>query len=263
MGRQAPFFFNQVFSVAVSPADANVRVLGDLTGLYQTKDAGKRWDRVAAKDKAVYVVVADPSNPGSFLAAGDGFFLRSNDGGKSWRETASGLPSARIRALAVEPASRQTMYAFLSSEGLYRSSDAGVTWTKTLGLTDATMTSLAVKAGAPQTVFAMHTGRGFVRSDDGGATFRAVGGGIPASRVTDVLTFAAEPQTIFAVSTGAVYKTTNGGENWQASNTGLENTEIVAITRDPGPAILFATDVLGGFYHSNDGGRSWVQEVPR
>jgi len=259
-GSSAPFF-NQVFSVAVSPADTQVRLLGDLTGLYRTRDGGRRWDRVAVPDLPVYSVVSVPKS-GAFLAAGDGFLLRSDDAGATWRDLPTDLPALKVRALAVDPAGGQTLYAFVQQDGLYRSDDAARTWRRVLPLADASITSLAVKAGAPQSLFALHSGRGFVRSDDGGATFRLVTGGIPASRVTDVLTLAADPQTVYAVSGGTVYKSADGGETWQASNTGLQNVDVIAIARDAATGALYAADVSGQFWKSADAGKSWSQDAP-
>lgn len=259
-------FFNQIFGVAVSPANPNIRLLGDVSGLYRSTNGGSDWDLVAAKGQAVYSVVSEPADPNGFVAVGNSFARRSDDGGKTWRDFATGLPSLKLRALAIDPAAGRTWYAFVDQDGLYRSNDGGQTWSRASEVTDATITTLAVKAGKPDTVYAFNTRRGLVRSNDGGQTFDAVGGGVPSSSVTSVLTHAQAPETVFAIAartsttgTGrAVYRSTDDGASWKESSQGIDtNIQLVALARDSSTGELYAADAGGNFYVSADGGGTW------
>ncbi|NJD19850.1 MAG: hypothetical protein FIA95_11285 [Gemmatimonadetes bacterium] len=128
-------------------------------GLYRTKDGGETWQLVKSiSDKAGFVdVILDPRDPRVVWASswervrgpwflqsgGPGSALwKSTDGGDTWAEVkGNGFPTAnkgRI-SLAIAPSNPRTMYAMVEAEkepdgkggnGLYRSTDEGVTWEK-------------------------------------------------------------------------------------------------------------------------------------
>ena len=68
----------------------------------------------------------------------------------------------------------------------------------------------------------------------------------------------ATPATLYAGTYGGgVFKSTNGGGNWSAVNTGLTNTNVHALAIDPAtPATLYA-GTWGGVFKSTDGGGNW------
>ncbi len=135
-------------------------------GLYKTTDGGKTWTNIKfISDRAGFVDVAlDPRNPDVIYASsweryrtpyslnsgGPGSALwKSTDAGKTWTEIkGNGYPSGtkgRI-GLAVAPSNPDVVYALTEAysdapkkvemgkrpeaNGLYRSTDAGKTWTK-------------------------------------------------------------------------------------------------------------------------------------
>jgi hypothetical protein len=54
-----------------------------------------------------------------------------------------------------------------------------------------------------------------------------------------------------------VYKSKDGGANWNVANTGLKPNPIHIVTEDPSnPATLYAGTVVG-IYASNDAAASW------
>ena len=68
------------------------------------------------------------------------------------------------------------------------------------------------------------------------------------------------PQLVYAGSWGAgVFKSQDGGQNWQASNHGLGNLYINSLALDPArPAILYAGTYKNQVYKSIDHGNSWT-----
>ena len=69
----------------------------------------------------------------------------------------------------------------------------------------------------------------------------------------------ATPATLYAGTWGGgVFKSTNGGGNWSAVNTGLTNTTVRALAIDPvTPATLYAGTDGGGVFKSTNGGANW------
>jgi hypothetical protein len=51
--------------------------------------------------------------------------MRSDDGGANWQEINSGLPSRDVTALALHSFQRETLFAWLKDEGIYRTEDGG------------------------------------------------------------------------------------------------------------------------------------------
>ena len=58
---------------------------------------------------------------------------------------------------------------------------------------------------------------------------------------------------------GGVFKSTNGGTNWTAMNTGLTNTDVYALAINPQtPDTLYAGTYGGGVFKSTNGGTNWT-----
>jgi uncharacterized protein (TIGR03437 family) len=72
----------------------------------------------------------------------------------------------------------------------------------------------------------------------------------------------ANPFVIYAgLANRGVYKTLDGGANWQQANTGMDpQAPIRDIVIDPtNPQVLYAADLHTGVYRSEDGGKLWLQ----
>lgn len=75
------------------------------------------------------------------------------------------------------------------------------------------------------------------------------------------------PATIYAGTSGGVFKSTNGGANWGAVNTGLTHAYARALAIDPAtPTTIYAGTIgvvgdvwVGGVFKSTNGGRNWSQ----
>jgi photosystem II stability/assembly factor-like uncharacterized protein len=70
----------------------------------------------------------------------------------------------------------------------------------------------------------------------------------------------ANPATVYAGTYGGgVFKSTDGGGSWTATNTGLTSTSVNALAIDPStPVILYAGTSEGGVFKSINGGASWI-----
>ena len=128
-------------------------------GVYRTNDGGKNWQQVLYTDEntgAIQVVI-DPENPqivyadlwasrlapwenGQWAGPGSGLY-KSTDGGSTWKQLKKGLPDhndglGRI-GFCIAPSDHERLYAVVSANaktgGLYRSDDAGESWTKMSG----------------------------------------------------------------------------------------------------------------------------------
>ncbi len=124
----------------------------DERGVFKTSDGGKSWDKVlfVDADTGCGDLAMDPQQPNilyagmwqfrrypySFKSGGPGSGLyKTSDGGKTWHQVTTGLPTSELGriAVAVAPSRPSTVYAVVESEhtAMYRSDDLGETWRRT------------------------------------------------------------------------------------------------------------------------------------
>ena len=123
-------------------------------GVYKTTDGGKSWKQILFQNNKTGVadMVMDPTNPNKIIVAmwehkrdpwfftsggeGSGIFITHN-GGSTWEERThkDGLPEGDLGriGLAIAPNKPNIIYALVEAKknALYKSTDAGFTWTKT------------------------------------------------------------------------------------------------------------------------------------
>jgi len=213
-------------------------------GVWKTTDAGHNWTPMSdfLPSLASGALAIDPGNPDiiyygtgdesyycfSYIYWGQGLF-KSTDGGTTWNNgiTITGFPDRQICSrIAIRPGYNEQLLAALSS-GLYRSSDAGLSWYRLLsGLcTDVVFSGDGNKAYAVGYIPACG-GVGYQVSTDGGVTFARIDNEftpIGVSRVAVCRDYSdiVYVSTVFWVqecnyTTGAFYiwKSTNGGINF-------------------------------------------------
>ena len=122
-------------------------------GLYKSEDAGVSWNKILEVDQytGFNEVHLDPRNPDvvyatahqrmrkvwTYVGGGPGSGLyKSTDGGKSFREIKSGLPTTNMGriGMTLSPANPDVLYAIIEAEseagGFFKSTDRGESWSK-------------------------------------------------------------------------------------------------------------------------------------
>lgn len=95
---------------------------------YQSTDLGVTWKPLGGP--GAYRVIADPSSPSGFYAAGTAGLLKSGDGGVSWKAlyAVKGDAVSDVTLLPADP----SVIIIATESGISRSDDAGATWRQTL-----------------------------------------------------------------------------------------------------------------------------------
>jgi len=240
----------RVTAVAPHPDNASIILAaGESGGIFRTADAGNSWIPVADElpNLAVEDIQFKPGNPSIvFAGAGDDNLYISQDAGTTWtvraivRDTACGdgrcdqdNQSGQVDRIRIDPTNPNNMYVVRQSTfsglGVYKSTDAGLTWSKVLGpnLKDGTASQndLAMDVKHPQELYAVLSNRGIFKTVDGGANWSQLG---PSNGL---------PQTV-AEGAVAVAPTSPGNSRFV----------YVAIKDSSGTS---------GFYFSSDG-TSWT-----
>ena len=162
-----------VAAVAVDPLNSAVlyaSVGNSLSaGIYRSTDAGVTFTAISNGLPSGWFansLVLVPSVPGRVYAIGSFAptkdVYRTDDGGNTWMKVGSGLPDGPVSALAVDPENSSTVYAAPSAGGLYRSTDAGVTFSLVPGLSIPIVSSIAID---PTNSSQIYTGSQFNPSD--------------------------------------------------------------------------------------------------
>ena len=208
---------------------------------------------VAQSDRNVVWAGTGEGKIRSHISVGQGIY-RSLDAGKSWK--LMGLEATgRIPRLVIDPKDPNIVlacalghaYGPQPERGVFRTTDGGQTWTKTLFVDENTGCSdIAMDPKNPQILFAgmwqleIHTwgresggpGSGLFMSRDGGATWtRLAGKGLPTRPVGKVAVAiaASNPKRVYAMietgdgvpwkgqptDRGQVWRSEDGGDTWQ------------------------------------------------
>jgi len=163
-------------AVLVLPLTPTLVLAGDREdGLYRSIDSGDSWGPVSVPMTRVQALAAAPSPPGRIYAGADYDLYVSADGGITW--TLASTLSSTIQSLAVHPTTTTSLYAGTRRHGLWRSSDAGISWvTQTIGLpSNAWVTSIALDPITPSILYAGVWSGQVYRSGDGGDSWEGLG----------------------------------------------------------------------------------------
>jgi hypothetical protein len=202
-------------AIAIDPTNDNVVWVGtgetnprnDIiagAGLYKSTDGGKTWTLSGlAATLQISSILVDPVNPNHVVVGAMGDFFAdstergvyvTDDGGKTWRNTLYLGPQTGVSDMAADPVHPNVIYAgmwqfrrlpwtFTSggpSDGLFKSTDGGATWTRLSGSgLPSGITGrigLAVAPSDPNRVYALIESKDGIlwRSDDAGATWKLV-----------------------------------------------------------------------------------------
>jgi hypothetical protein len=189
-------------------------------------------------------------------------FFKTIDAAENWNNQNSGLAGDAI-AVVVAPNAANIIYE-ATTDGIYRSTDGGATWTKGTGTglqSGSFISGIAVHPTNSSTLF-MGIFSGLLKSTDGGNTWNPV--------VTAPLTFGtiscivfdpSAPSTMYVGAGNGAFKSTDSGATWVTQNNfgvpGTPNVRAIAI--DPtAPLTIYAGTLGSGFFKSTNGGSVWT-----
>ncbi len=218
------------------------------------------------------IVRAIPQTKGHVIAAArNGLIFQSINGGASW--TSLPFPaqfSGVLHALEVDPKATSTWYAGVESEmgrvsGVYKTTDAGSSWTLLPGLAGVGVWSLAIWPG-DDAVIAAGTSSGVYLTSDAGASWKLISP-VDDAEIRPVVSLAFHPgdsKVLYAGTTHLPWRTTDGGASWQSIHTGMiDDSDVFSIQVDALHPEHVMASACSGVYNSLDGGGHWTKlETP-
>jgi photosystem II stability/assembly factor-like uncharacterized protein len=253
---------------AAVPGQPNHIYLGTTNSwIYESTDRGASWHRLSKLDPSDYLVldhiIVDPRNHAVLYVAawevgrtGGGLWI-SRDGGKSWSGV-EGMRGQSIRALEQAPSDPKTLVVG-TLDGVFRSSDAGGTWTpiSPQGSHEIhEVESVAIDPTDPNIVYA-GTWHLPWKTVDGGKTWHSIKQGlIVDSDVFSIILDPATPNIVYLSACSGIYKSEDAGELFhkiQGIPTSARRTR--KLLQDPVNHDVVYAGTTEGLYKTVDGGK--------
>ena len=261
--------------------------MGD--GVYKSVDGGKNWKDVGlSKSEHIGKIVIDPRDSNVvFVAAqgplwapgGDRGLYRTTDGGKTWKAVLTISENTGVSDVVQDPSNPDTMYAasyqrrrhvFTLIDGgpesnIYKSTDAGATWTKLeknglpteqmgrIGLAVARTNSHIVYA----TIESTRKAGGFFRSKDGGANFEKMNDYVAQGQYYgEIFVDPNDDNRIYAADVW-IKVSGDGGKTWNKLGETNKHPDNHVVWIDPANSDHLLVGCDGGLYESFDRAATW------
>jgi len=282
------------------PRTASSRQAAPFTGTLDPKLlTGLRYRSLGpARGGRVTTVTGVPSQPFTFyMGSTGGGVWKTVDAGQTWVNVTDGqIGVGSMGAIDVSQSDPNTVYIGTGSDGLrsnvsigdgvYKSTDAGKTWTH-IGLRDVgNIGGIRVNPSNPDVGFVAAIGnpfkpnadRGLFRTRDGGKSWQKVLFVSDSTGAVDVELQPGNPNVVFAAMwrgerkpwtiisgarEGGIYRSTDGGDTWTKVTNGLPNelvgkANIAVSNANPNRVyVLIEAKPGSGLYRSDDGGQSF------
>lgn len=250
----------RIADIAIHPDNESVwYVAVGSGGVWKTINAGTTWEPIFDTETSYSIgcITIDPNDShtiwvgtgenvgGRHVAFGDGVYRSANDG-KTW-ENMGLKKSEHISKIIVHPenseivwvAAQGPLWSKGGERGLYKTTDGGKTWNKTLGDDQWTgATDLVIDPNNPDVLYAATWQRH--------RTVAAYLGGGPGS---------------------GIHKSTDGGETWVKLTEGIPKSNLgkIGLAISPfNPQMIYAAveldRITGGLFMSSNGGISWTKQ---
>jgi photosystem II stability/assembly factor-like uncharacterized protein len=257
-----------VRALVVDANDPQRFYFGTLDGqIYTSSDGGQNWSLFVNFNRPklfIDNIIVDPRNSRTIYVAAHrhtepGGFFKTTDGGRTWRESTE-LRGEAVHSLYQAEADQNMLLAG-TSHGVYRSLNAGDSWTQlpTTGLINQNVESLAMDPRSTNIIYA-GTWHRFFKSTDSGQTWRLMKEGmIDDSDVFAIDIDPRDPNHIISSACSGIYESKNAGESWRkVQGIPSQSRRTRAILQHPSiPGIVFA-GTTEGFWRSANGGSSWT-----
>lgn len=286
-------------AVAIDPKDTNIvwvgtgegnsqRSVSYGDGIYKSEDGGKSWKNVGLKkSEHIARIAIDPRNSDTVYVAaqgplwgpgGDRGLYKTTDGGKTWKAVLTISENTGVTDVAIDPDDPGVIYAAAyqrrrhvwtlidggPESAIYKSTDAGATWTKLksgLPSVDMGRIGLAISPADHNVVYAIVEAAdkkgGIFRSKDRGATWEKRNDfDQTAMYYAQII---ADPKSVDRVYVMNVFimVSDDGGKTLHRLGEHWKHVDNHVMWIDPNDTDYYLVGCDGGVYESRDRGANW------
>jgi len=278
-------------AVVISPTNYNIVYAAGEGCFYRSEDGGETWmDLGQWGPPGIYPgqpigLAVSPTDPMVVFANNyNGGNFKSEDGGKTWINSSNGYTGADLRMIKVDPSNSRQIYC-VGRSGTFKSTNGGSTWE---GLNYAPLIgnedgAVALHPISLDTILVAKEGYGSIyKTTNGGKawhllyqypdtynssnwhTFRAIeyspsNPSVIYAGMRKMQSFVVDPSDD---PSHGMFKSSDGGQNWNQINNGLEETyrkSINEILIDPDdPEVVYIGTYKNGIWKTTNGGALWI-----
>ncbi len=256
-------------------------------GVYKSEDGGATWKNVGLKNSEhIGNIIVDPSNSNVVYVAaygpvwssgGDRGIYKTTDGGKTWKNILSVSEHTGFNEVHMDPRDPNVLYAAAHQRqrkvftyigggpesALYKSNDAGTTWSKIMsGMPsgDIGRIGLAISPANPDVVYAI------VEAAEGGGVYKSTNRGASWSKQGNYTSSGNYYQEIFAdpkdvnklyAMNAYMVISTDGGKNFKILGEKSKHIDNHAMWINPNNTDHYLVGSDGGIYETWDAANNW------
>ena len=262
-------------SLAANPQNGNEVYIGTkASGIWKTENGGENWRQLKISNftpSKVYAMAIDPTDPKIIYATlsinNRGKIIKSEDAGESWKDVYTEPSSGTlVLSLAIDPQNSGYIYAGTAKGLVLLSENGGQSW-RNLWMAQAEVYKIAVDSANSKNVYFAVFGNTVLRTKDGGKTIEDLAEKKrfdfnqqnQLRKATAVATDPNHADWVFLGSADGLFRSKDGGENWEAVKILLKPQEqaIRSVSINPQNSDEIVFGASQAFYKSIDGGLSW------
>ncbi len=263
----------EVWRFAIDPTDANTLYAiaytsATNTSSFVTHDGAMTWQPLTIGDEATSYprdFAINPANSSQIWTAHDSGVWISHDKGVTW----TNVSATGSSTIAIDPSTPAIVYAGSPYGKVFRTADAGVTWTDVTGNNTAgQLTTLAVNPAQSATLLAGGLG-GICGTTTSGTQWSVQTTGLNSTTILGLSADKAADRIYMNVSSGGLYYSAGGAPSTVAVNnlgsggllplSGEPTLNVTAMLAQPG---TLTASLFNGLARSADGGTTWSPVVP-
>ena len=246
-----------------------------LVGLASSRQAMAQWEAIGPYGGHAQIISIDPADANHLYAATKkGQIYQSTDAGQLWKALPFSLnQDGYLSAFVINPKNSTELFTGVANfatvdaspdapvdGGIYKSTDAGLHWTRIPATKGWSVLSLAIHPVQTQVVIA-GTEEGVFRSDDSGQTWKQVS---PKDHrhIKSVVSVAIDPRnsgTLYAGTTHLPWKTSDGGLTWRSIHVGMaDDSDVFSIAVNSANPASLLLGACSGIYRTESAGSRWL-----
>jgi photosystem II stability/assembly factor-like uncharacterized protein len=249
-----------VRAIAIDPNDSNFVVVGGLTGVYRSNNAGVTWEKISDQVQVESLAI-DPRSRDRIFVGTWRQGWRTDDGGKNWKHIANGMVlDTDMFSITINPSNPDDMWV-ATCGWVYNTRNRGDLWTRYRdGFNNRRIHDIEIDPCDPDLVYAGSVA-GLYRSEDKGKSWYAISD--EGLVINSIVLHPQRPnRIILGIEADGVYVSNDRGRTYTRTSDGLHNLRVTAIVADPAQKDrVYASVAFGGaasgIYRSDNAGKTW------